>query len=386
MLSSYIEDYKVKLTSFDEGLIALDDDILFKKLEKYVFEDENIALSFSEKEYMVYEIYNSFRGFDVIQKYLEDPEISEIMLNSYESIYIEKQGQIIKTDCKFLNREKMLTIINRILGQVGKKVNKTSNIVDARLLDGSRINVILDPISLRGPTVTIRKFVLKNVTMNDLVSLSTLENDTNNLLDYLVKNRFNIFICGGTSSGKTTLLNALSSLIPRHERIITIEDSAELCIASHENCISLESKSTGKNIVDMSSLIKASLRMRPDRIIVGEVRGKEALDMLQAMNTGHDGSISTGHGNSNSDMLYRLETMVIEGSKLPLASVRRQIFSGIDVLVNIKKYPAGLRKIEEISYLHKMQDNKIVLRTLYSKSKKMIIELDKLEKLEKKID
>ena len=221
--------------------------------------------------------------------------------------------------------------------------------------------------------------------MTDLIELGTVEEGVYELLNYLVNMRFNIFICGGTSSGKTTLLNAMSSLIPRHERIVTIEDSAELNISNHENCISLETKSLSKNPIDMSQLIRASLRMRPDRIIVGEVRGKEALDMLQAMNTGHDGSISTGHGNSNFDMMYRLETMVIEGSKLPLASVRRQIFSGIDVLIFIKKCSSGHRKIEEISYLHKMQEDKIILKSLYSKSKNQIIGFDELKNLKKKV-
>lgn len=385
MLSTVVEEYKLNLIDQNEKLITLGDSELFKEIERSVFEDKELNLSFSDKEYMVYEIYNSLRRFDVIQKYLDDPEISEIMLNSYDSIYIEKHGEIIKTSCKFIDKEKMLTIINRILGQVGKKVNKTTSIVDARLLDGSRINVILDPVSLRGPTVTIRKFVLKNVDMNDLVELGTVESEVCKLLDYFVKNRFNIFICGGTSSGKTTLLNAMSSLIPKHERIITIEDSAELNISNHDNCISLETKDVSKNAIDMSKLIKASLRMRPDRIIVGEVRGKEALDMLQAMNTGHDGSISTGHGNSNFDMMYRLETMVIEGSKLPLASVRRQIFSGIDVLLYIKKYPGGLRKLEEISYLYKMENEEIILKKLYLKSTGEIIQADDLEKLEKKV-
>lgn len=385
MISQRVEDYKKKLVEADENLIKLEDESLFKEIEKRVFEDEELDLIFSEKEYLAYEIYNSLRKFDVIQKYLDDPDISEIMLNSHDLIYIEKKGRIIKTDSKFVDKEKMLTILNRILAQVGKKVNKSNSIVDARLLDGSRINVILNPVSLRGPTATIRKFVLKNVQMKDLIELGTVEEGVYELLNYLVNTRFNIFICGGTSSGKTTLLNAMSSLIPRHERIVTIEDSAELNISNHENCISLETKSLSKNPIDMSQLIRASLRMRPDRIIVGEVRGKEALDMLQAMNTGHDGSISTGHGNSNFDMMYRLETMVIEGSKLPLASVRRQIFSGIDVLIFIKKCSSGHRRIEEISYLHKMQEDKIILKSLYSKSKNQIIEFDELKHLEKKV-
>ncbi|MGB3368444.1 MAG: ATPase, T2SS/T4P/T4SS family, partial [Acidaminobacteraceae bacterium] len=252
MLSSAVEEYKLNLIKKNENLITLCDGELFKEIERSVFEDKELNLSFSDKENMVYEIYNSLRRFDVIQKYLDDPEISEIMLNSYDSIYIEKHGEIIKTSSKFIDKEKMLTIINRILGQVGKKVNKTTSIVDARLLDGSRINVILDPVSLRGPTVTIRKFVLKNVEMKDLVELGTVESDVCKLLDYFVKNRFNIFICGGTSSGKTTLLNAMSSLIPKHERIITIEDSAELSISNHDNCISLETKDVTKNAIDMS--------------------------------------------------------------------------------------------------------------------------------------
>lgn len=385
MLSCMVEDYKIKLIDSDKNLITLDDIDLFRAVEKYVFEDNSLEMNFSDKEYLTYEVYNSLRKFDVIQKYLDDPDISEIMINSYDSIYIEKHGEIIKTDCKFIDKEKMLTIINRILGQVNKKVNKSSSIVDARLLDGSRINVILDPVSLRGPTVTIRKFVLRNVTMDDLVEIGTVSEKVYEMLDYFVKNRFNIFICGGTSSGKTTLLNAMSSLIPKTERIITIEDSAELNISNHENYISLETKDISKNAIDMSKLIKSSLRMRPDRIIVGEVRGKEALDMLQAMNTGHDGSISTGHGNSNFDMLYRLETMVIEGSKLPLASVRRQIFSGIDILINIKKHAGGIRKIEDISYLYEIEDEKILLKTLYSKSKDYIIEFSDLSNLKKRV-
>lgn len=389
MVNSQYESIRNSVIADRERLIKLTDKDLLDEIQKQVFSHDSKDINFSDKERFSYDIYNSFRGYDVIQRLLDDKSISEIMINSYDDIYVEKHGVIEKSDVKFKDNDRLLTIINRMLSNVGKKINKSNPIVDARLLDGSRINVILDPISLRGPTVTIRKFVLNNTSISDLIKLETIAQELGEIIEEMVDLKLNIFICGGTSSGKTTLLNAISSIIPHHERIITIEDSAELSLPYHNNCISLETKSgvnkETSNSIDMSRLIKASLRMRPDRIIVGEVRGREALDMLQAMNTGHDGSISTGHSNSNEDMLYRLETMIMEGSDLPLNSIRRQIFSGLDILINIKKIGGGKRRISEISYLNELRDGTIKLANIYNIQDGLIMSRLDIRNISKKV-
>ncbi|BEP29620.1 hypothetical protein HLPR_19510 [Helicovermis profundi] len=291
------------------------------------------------------------------------------MINSFDEIYIEKNGIIVKVENSFLNKEKLMDLIYRIVSEVNRQVNTTSPIVDARLSDGSRVNVVLDPISIKGPSVTIRKFKKKCYSLEELKLKNAFNEKILKFLIHIIKHNFNIFISGGTSSGKTTLLNALSNHINHNERIITIEDSAELKFWEHDNVISLETRNSNfsKNSeITIADLIKASLRMRPDRIIVGEVRSFEAIDMIQAMNTGHDGSLSTGHGNSNIDMLYRLETMILSNAKYPIEAVRNQITSGIDILINIKRYKDSVRRISAIDLIESSSVNGYKLRNLFS--------------------
>ena len=338
-----------------------------KLISKRVF-DECIDCSFLEKKKIIEEICLEFNFTSLIDKYLLDDEVNEIMINSYDNVYIEKNGEFFSVDGGFKDKEQLMNYIYKVVSDVNRQVNSSSPIVDARLKDGSRVNVVLDPVSINGPTVTIRKFRSQNFTLNELKSIGTFDENILEFLIFLVRNNFNIFISGATSSGKTTLLNALVNYIDKKERIITIEDSAELRLADHPNVISLETKNSNfsfKSKITISNLIKTSLRMRPDRIIVGEVRGEEAVDMLQAMNTGHDGSLSTGHANSNLDMLYRLEMMILSSKNYPIDAIRNQILSGIDILINIKRCKDGIRRITSIDFLSKELVNKYKLINLF---------------------
>lgn len=295
------------------------------------------------------EIFDAIRGLDIMENLMEDPSITEIMVNGYQDIFIEKDGRILRYQNRFVSEEKLKDIIQKIVSGANRIVNETSPVVDARLADGSRINVVLPPVSLVGPVLTIRKFPRK-YTMADLVDTGALSKECADWLKNLVRRKYNIFISGGTGTGKTTMLNALSGYIPKSERIITIEDSAELQL-DHPNLVRLEARERnleGLNEVSIRMLIRTALRMRPDRIIVGEVRSEEALDMLQAMNTGHDGSISTGHGNSTADMLSRLQTMLLMSVDMPLDAIKSQIASAIDVMIHLRRMEDGSRKIVEI--------------------------------------
>lgn len=329
----------------------------------------NERLSISEKVAIIKSIFNSFRGNDVLDELLEDDDITEIMINGYDQIFVEKFGVLTRVNRKFDSQEKLEDIIQRIVGKAGREVNHLSPIVDARLDDGSRVNVVLPPVALKGPTMTIRKFSKEPMTMEKLIQYGSITREIADVLKILVECKYNIFICGGTGSGKTTFLNALSNYIPKQERIITIEDSAELQIADLENLVSLETRnanSSGIGQISMRELIKSSLRMRPERIVVGEVRGEEALDMLQAMNTGHDGSLSTGHANSSKDMLSRLETMVLQGaSGLPLEAIRQQIGSAIDIIIHLSRLRDHSRKTMEISEVLGYENGQIILNPLY---------------------
>lgn len=325
-------------------------------------------LSIAQKQELVRYIFNSMRRLDIIQPLLEDGSITEIMVNGPENVFIERFGRVCKYEMAFENREKMEDVIQSIVSKVNRTVNEYSPIVDARLNDGSRVSVILRPIALNGPILTIRKFPVEPLTMVDLVRIGSIGHEAAEALAKMVKARFNIFVCGGTGSGKTTFLNALSSFIPGDERIVTIEDSAELQIMNVQNLVRLETRNAnieGKGQVAVRELIRASLRMRPDRIIVGEVRGSEALDMLQAMNTGHDGSLSTGHANSTNDILSRLETMVISGAALPLEAVRQQIASALDIIIHLARLRDKSRRVLEISEVVGYRDGKIELNPLY---------------------
>lgn len=325
-------------------------------------------ISTGDKLELVSRLYYSFRGLDVLQPLLEDRAISEIMINSEHDIFIERDGYVEKLDLKFESRERLESLIQQIVAPINRVVNEASPIVDARLADGSRVNIVLPPIALRGPCVTIRKFPEQPLTMQRLIEKGALHEEAAQWLKTLVQAKYNIFIGGGTGSGKTTFLNALSGYIPRDERIITIEDAAELQIREIDNLVSLETRNAnteGKGEISIRDLIRASLRMRPNRIIVGEVRGKEALDMLQAMNTGHDGSMSTGHANNVWDMLSRLETMVLSASELPLPVVRSQISSAIDIMVHLTRFQDRSRGVYEISQIVGMSNGEIVLQPLF---------------------
>ncbi len=322
----------------------------------------------AEKSSIVEVIFNSLRRMDVLQPLLEDEQITEIMVNGPGDIFIEIQGKVEKIDAAFESRQKLEDVIQSIVSKINRTVNEASPIVDARLADGSRVSVVLPPIALNGPILTIRKFSSHVISMDKLIQWGTISPEAANFLDTLVKAKYNIFICGGTGSGKTTMLNILSQYIPKEERIITIEDSAELQIHNIENIVRLETRNAnteGKGEISIRDLIKASLRMRPERIIVGEVRGVEALDMLQAMNTGHDGSISTGHGNSNGDMLSRLETMVLGGAALPLEAIRQQIASAIDIMIHLSRIRDKSRRVMEISEVIGCHEGRILLNPLY---------------------
>ena len=327
-----------------------------------------VGLSIKERLYVEQRVFNSLRKLDVLEELLEDEHVTEIMVNGPKEIYFEKNGQFHKYPHVFASEEKLQDVIQQIVGRHNRVVNLSSPIVDTRLADGSRVNIVLFPIAIDGSAISIRKFSKKALDMETLVQMGALSKEVADFLRELVVCRYNLFISGGTSSGKTTFLNALSAYIPQEERIITIEDSAELQLQGSKNIVRLETRSRnteGMKPITARELIHTALRMRPDRIIVGECRGEEALDMLQAMNTGHDGSLSTGHANSTEDMLNRLETMVLMGMDLPLTAVRQQIASGIDILIHLERGRDQKRRVVEISEVLGVKDGVICLQKLY---------------------
>lgn len=354
--------------SIDYGNM-LSDEQLIETIEQHVFAySKESFLTARQKQLLVQELFHSFRGLDVLQPLVDDRTISEIMVNSHDQIFIEKNGQVIETDIRFDSREKLEDTIQTIVGRVNRLVNESSPMVDARLQDGSRVNIVLPPIALQGPAMTIRKFPERPMTIRDLIARQAISEEAAECLIRFVKAKYNLFIGGGTGSGKTTFLNALAQFIPVDERVITIEDSAELQIHGVPNLVSLETRNAntdGKGEITIRDLIRSSLRMRPNRIIVGEVRGAEAMDMLQAMNTGHDGSLSTGHANSVKDMLSRLETMVLSGASLPVGVVRKQISSAIDVMVHLQRLRDRSRRVTEISEVVGIDDGEVMLNPLY---------------------
>ena len=325
--------------------------------------------SIEQRVSIVQQIYSSIRGFGLLDTILTDDTITEVMINGPDHIFIEQKGHLFRLDKHFESERCLEDIIQRIVGLAGREVNQANPICDTRLSDGSRVNVVLPPIALCGPTLTIRKFSKTPMTIEKLIEYESLTQDIAAKLELLVKAKYNIFISGGTGSGKTTFLNALSNYIPKDERVITIEDSAELQIAGIDNLVSLETRNAnvaGAGEITIRDLIKSSLRMRPERIIVGEVRGGEALDMLQAMNTGHDGSLSTGHANSTEDMLSRLETMVLQGAAgLPLDAIRQQIASAVDIIIHLSRLRDKSRKTVEITEVLGLEDGRIKLNPLY---------------------
>lgn len=352
-------------------LSQLKDEELKAEIQKLVLKKlAGETLLIDEKIAVAEEIYSSIRGFGVLDGVMKDDSITEVMINGYQNIFVEQKGRVHKLDMTFEDPRRLEDVIQRIVGQAGREVNQANPIVDTRLPNGSRVNVVLPPISLVGPVVTIRKFSKNPMTIERLIAYGSLTQPIADFLETLVKAKYNIFICGGTGSGKTTFLNALSNYIPKDERIITIEDSAELQIENVPNLVSLETRnanSAGAGAITIRDLIKSSLRMRPERIIVGEVRGAEALDMLQAMNTGHDGSLSTGHANSTHDMLSRLETMVLQGAAgLPLPAIRQQISSAVDIIIHLSRLRDHTRKTMAITEVLGLDERgNIMLNPLY---------------------
>ncbi|MCI9072094.1 MAG: CpaF family protein [Lachnospiraceae bacterium] len=318
---------------------------------------------------IVEQVYSSIRGFGLLDAIISDDTITEVMINGPQNIFIEQGGHLFKLDKQFESQRRLEDIIQRIVGLAGREVNQANPICDTRLPDGSRVNVVLPPIALCGPTLTIRKFSKEPMTIAKLIRYGSITQEIADKLELLVRAKYNIFICGGTGSGKTTFLNALSNYIPKDERVITIEDSAELQIEGVENLVRLETRNanaSGAGQITIRDLIKSSLRMRPERIVVGEVRGGEALDMLQAMNTGHDGSLSTGHANSTQDMLSRLETMVLQGADgLPLEAIRQQIASAVDIIIHLSRLRDKSRKTMEITEVVGYRNGQIELNPLY---------------------
>lgn len=345
----------------DEELV----EIIYRVLDEY---SEEKYISLKEKTELGKELFNAFRKLDILQEFLEDETITEIMINGTQSIFFERDGKIMQSDKRFVSRRKLEDVIQQMVSETNRMVNESVPIVDTRLLDGSRVNVVLYPTALNGPIVTIRKFAKEVITLERLRTWGAVNKEIISFLKILVRSKYNIFISGGTGSGKTTFLNALSQYIPKDERVITIEDSAELRLNGIPNLVSLEARNAnveGEGEISIRNLIRTALRMRPDRIIVGEVRGKEAIDMLQAMNTGHDGSLSTGHANSPGDMISRLETMVLMGMNLPLSAIQRQIASGVDILVHLGRLRDKSRKVLSVEEIAGCENGTVIRNVLY---------------------
>lgn len=344
----------------EEVLGLIDEEIIRAKRER--------ELSLDEMKQMRMELFNAIRRLDVLQELIEDSSVTEIMINGPDHIFIERGGKILRTDRTFVSKEKLEDVVQQIVSACNRVVNESTPIVDARLGNGDRVNVVLPPVALNGPIVTIRRFPEKPIRMEDLLGFGSIPDNIAQFLSCIVRAGYNIFISGGTGSGKTTFLNALSEYIPAGERVITIEDNAELQIRHIENLVRLEARNAnveGCRPISIRDLIRSALRMRPDRIIVGEVRGSEAIDMVQAMNTGHDGSLSTGHANSAQDMLARLETMILMGMDLPLPAIRGQLASAIDVIIHLGRLRDRTRKLLEICEVTGMENGRIVTVPLF---------------------
>lgn len=388
------EELKYKIMdNLDFSREISDEEILEMIEDTILMESKTHFYNMEEKSNLCREIFNSMRKLDIIQELIDDASVSEIMINGTENIFIEQYGKIRRWEKKLTSRQKLEDIIQQIVAKANRVVNEANPIVDARLEDGSRVNIVLYPIALNGPIVTIRRFPEHPIKIEDLIAWGSISEEAAGFLEKLVQSRYNIFVSGGTGSGKTTFLNVLSNFIPQDERIITIEDSAELQISRVPNLVRLETRNAnveGSKAISIRDLIKSALRMRPDRIVIGEVRGAEALDMLQAMNTGHDGSLSTGHANSPVDMLSRLETMVLMGMNLPLSAIRRQIVSGIDILVHLGRLRDKSRRMISIEEIEDLENGEYKLNLLYrfkekeEKNGKIIGEFVRCGELKKK--
>ncbi len=349
----------------------MEDQEIYRQIDDLILEEtRNRYVSLRRKEALRTELFNSIRKLDILQELIDDDSVTEIMVNGTEGIFLERNGRLLCWEKKITSKEKLEDMVQQIAGRCNRIVNESVPVADARLSDGSRVSLVLPPVALNGPVITIRRFPKNPIHMDRLVELGAVTTEAVAFLRALIRSGYNIFISGGTGSGKTTFLNALSDFIPKEERIITIEDNAELQIQGAENLVRLEARQAnteGKNSVTIRDLIKASLRMRPDRIVVGEVRGEEALDMIQSMNTGHDGSLSTGHANSPRDMLSRLETMILMAMELPLSAIRRQIASAVDILIHLGRMRDRSRKVMEIVEItgYDRASGEITERTLF---------------------
>ena len=363
-------------------LSTLNDEQLYEQIEAITAQRlSGIYCPIERRVSITEHVYSSIRGLGLLDSILKDDTITEVMINGPDNIFIEQNGRLIKLDEKYESQRRLEDVIQRIVGKAGREVNRANPICDTSLEDGSRVNVVLPPVALCGPTLTIRKFSKTPMTIEKLIAFGSITQEIADKLELLVRAKYNIFISGGTGSGKTTFLNALSNYIPHDERVITIEDTAELQIKHVDNLVSLETRTanaSGVGEISIRELIKSSLRMRPERIIVGECRGAETLDMLQAMNTGHDGSLSTGHANSSRDMLSRLETMVLQGAAgLPLEAIRQQIASAVDIIIHLSRLRDKSRKVVEITEVTGYKNGEVCLNPLYE------FEEDENTKLEK---
>lgn len=345
-----------------------DGEILTLLDEEIVGYGQNRGLTLEQMKQIRQELFHAIRRLDVLQELLEDPEITEIMINHAGCIFTERAGVLRRSDRKFLSDEKLEAVIQQIVSGCNRVVNASSPIVDARLQDGSRVNVVLPPIALDGPAVTIRRFPKDPITMKKLMELGAVSEEVADFLKYMVQAGYNLFISGGTGAGKTTFLNALSEFIPAAERVVTIEDNAELQLRGLPNLVRLETRNAnveGCREITVRDLIKTSLRMRPSRVIIGEVRGEEAVDMIQAMNTGHDGSMSTGHANSTGDMLSRLETMILMGTDIPVPAIRAQIASAVDILIHLGRLRDKSRKLLEVTEITGISQGEVQMNPLF---------------------
>ena len=347
----------------DDEILALIDELIAQT-------DPARRMRFSDRSQLRTELFNSVRRLDILQELIDDDTVTEIMVNGTQSIYVERAGRLTRWEKHFTSREKLQDIVQSVVAISNRVANESVPIVDARLKKGERVNIVMNPVAIEGPVITIRRFPDRPISMEDLIAWGSITDEAAGFLKKMVEAGYNIFISGGTGSGKTTFLNALSNFIPEDERIITIEDNAELQIRGDRNLVRLEARrpnAEGEGEVTIRDLIRSSLRMRPDRIIVGEVRGEETIDMLQSLNTGHAGSLSTGHGNSPRDMLSRLETMVIMGMEIPIAAIRRQIASGIDLMVHLSRMRDKSRKVLEILEIdgYDVQSGEIRTHTIF---------------------
>lgn len=341
-----------KLMEQLEGYHEVSDEEIYRKIDELILQTGgDFYIRLSERSELRRELFNSVRRLDILQELIDDDSVTEIMVNGTEGIFFERAGRLQRWDKSFGTRERLEDIAQQIVGRCNRIVNESVPIVDARLENGARVNIVMPPVALNGPVITIRRFPDRPIRMEELVRWGTVPQEAVDFLEKLVRSGYNIFISGGTGSGKTTFMNALSHYIPKDDRVITIEDNAELQIQGVANLVRMEARNAnteGEKAITIRDLIKSSLRMRPDRILIGEIRSSEAIDLLQALNTGHDGSISTGHANSPEDMLSRIETMVLMGMELPLPAVRRQIASGIDVIVHLGRLRDKTRKVLQV--------------------------------------